>query len=103
MCCGWSRCDYYQISLRNLLRTFNEEVLERNGMFAKVLTFGGVNDDGESPPEMRTKVALPVLVFALTQKEKRRLQAERVLHKPEAKKGENWECWDFPSHQGLVI
>ena len=103
MCCGWSRCDYYQISMRNLLRTFNEEVLERNGMYAKILTFGGVNDEGESPPETQDRVALPVLVFALTQKEKRRLQAERVLHKPEAKKGENWACWDCPAHQGRVI
>ena len=103
MCCGWSKCDYYQISMRNLLRTFNEEVLERKGMFAKILTFGGVNDEGESPPGMQDKVALPVLVFALTQKEKRRLQAERVLHKPEAKKGENWLCWDCPAHQGRVV
>merc|ERR1711871_350767 len=103
MCCGWSRCDYYQISMRNLLRTFNEEVLERKGLYAKIPTFGGVNDEGESPPETQNKVALPVLVFALTQKEKRRLQAERVLHKPEAKKGENWACWDCPAHQGRVI
>merc|ERR1711871_487771 len=103
MCCKWSKCDVYQIALKKLLSTFNDEVFEPKGIFAKILTFGGVNDDGLSPSNAEGKVALPVLVFALTRKEKRRLLAEKVLHKAEAKKNENWECWDCAAHQGRVI
>ena len=103
MCCGWSKCDPYQVAMKNLMTMLNEEILKSKGMYAKIPTFGGLDDSGETPLKGRDSNALPVLVFALTSKEKRRLEAESVLHKPESEKDTNWQCWDCPAHAGRVL
>jgi ABC-type multidrug transport system ATPase subunit len=103
MCCGWSKCDPYQIAMGKLLDKLNEDILKSKGMFAKILSFGGINDEGETAEKNVESFALPVLVFALTNKERRRLEAEQVLHKPEAEKKKNWNCWDCPAHAGRVL
>ena len=86
----------YQVAMKNLMTMLNEEILKSKGMYAKILTFGGLDDSGETPLKGRDSNALPVLVFALTSKEKRRLEAE-------SEKDKNWQCWDCPAHAGRVL
>ena len=89
--------------MKKLMDMLNEDVLQPKGIFAKILSFGGINDEGLTPEKSVNSFALPVLVFAFTNKEKRRLEAEQVLHKPEQEKEKNWNCWDCPAHRGRIV
>jgi len=104
-CFRWSLCDPFQITLGWWLQSFNEEVLEPHGVYAKFFTFGKMTiGPGDDEPTVGSGCqSLSTLSFALTPVEIDRFKSANALQTGLAEDA-NFAFWGCcPCHTDRVV